>query len=167
MQHLKKIYFMFQTKKKRKRLNFHHHTPLQQVHKNVTKQLCEILHDLQKIYFVIPYTQDIISLNGSTVSNQKYSTLSLCHQDICGLLTWHGTKIPTAKKRKSILIQLLEGIIFDTELQVRKKTIIGKIIGILIIYMHYVKFFLVLLTCTKMVLCSIFMSIKRKWDKTV
>ena len=56
MQHLKKIYFMFQTKKKRKRLNFHHHTPLQQVHKNVTKQLCEILHDLQKIYFVIPYT---------------------------------------------------------------------------------------------------------------
>ena len=51
MQHLKNIYFMFQTKKKRKRLNFHHHTPLQQVHKNVTKQLCEILHDLQKFLF--------------------------------------------------------------------------------------------------------------------
>ena len=77
---------MFQTKKKRKRLNFHHHTPLQQVHKNVTKQLCEILHDLQD-FFVIPHTQDIISLNGGTVSNQKDSTLSLCHQDIRGLLT--------------------------------------------------------------------------------
>ena len=114
------IFFQISCSKqtKKKRLNFHNHQALIKCYKTIMWNFAW----LAKIfYFVIPYTQDIISLNGSTVSNQKYSTLSLCHQDICGLLTWHGTKIPTAKrKRKSILILLLEGFIFDTELQAKK-----------------------------------------------
>ena len=62
------------------------------------KKNSEILHDLCNS--VIPHTQYVITLDCGTVSNQKDSTFFFCHEDICGLLTWHGAKIPAEKKEE-------------------------------------------------------------------